>query len=188
MDYRIFNVRTHRCQRMRFHTGSYGHRERVCTESWLWEKNPSQHQGIEPASAAWRSDALPSEIQTHPTCTVKQCGKNNNSEPQKQVVDTRWTYIIPKTEGETFDLVDGRGGPVVVAMETQRAGCAVVVGEEIIEPDVGEVQRSVIGRESLHWSLSETRQASIVCLCLKHANSALFIDVCDTLIPALFIH
>ena len=34
-------------------------RKRVCTESRLWEKNPLLHRGIESASAAWRSDALP---------------------------------------------------------------------------------------------------------------------------------
>ena len=28
----------------------YGHRERVCTESWLWEKNPLPYRGLEPAS------------------------------------------------------------------------------------------------------------------------------------------
>ena len=38
--------------------------KRVCTESWLWEKNPLLHQGIEPASAACQSDALPTEL--HP--------------------------------------------------------------------------------------------------------------------------
>ena len=31
---------------------------RVFTESWLWEKNPLPHQGIESASAAWWSGAL----------------------------------------------------------------------------------------------------------------------------------
>ena len=30
----------------------------VCTESWLWEKNPLKHWGTEPVSAAWWSDAL----------------------------------------------------------------------------------------------------------------------------------
>ena len=31
--------------------------KRVCTESWLWEKNSLPHQGIEPVSAACQSDA-----------------------------------------------------------------------------------------------------------------------------------
>ena len=55
MDYGIFNVRTE----------AYGHRMRVCTESWLWEKKKNfPHRGIEPASAACRSDVLPTEL--HP--------------------------------------------------------------------------------------------------------------------------
>ena len=41
------------------HTGAYGHCKRVCTESWLLEKNPLPHRGIEPAPAACRSNALP---------------------------------------------------------------------------------------------------------------------------------
>ena len=32
--------------------GQYRHHERVCTESWLWEKNPLPHWGVKPASAA----------------------------------------------------------------------------------------------------------------------------------------
>ena len=38
----------------------------VCSESWLWEKNPLPHRGIEPAPAACRSDALPTELHPHP--------------------------------------------------------------------------------------------------------------------------
>ena len=30
---------------MRLHTGVYGHRGKVCTESGLWEKNPLRHGG-----------------------------------------------------------------------------------------------------------------------------------------------
>ena len=57
MDYRLFHVRTdvNACDCTR---GCTDTRKRVCTESWLWEKNPSPHRGIEPASAAWRSGAL----------------------------------------------------------------------------------------------------------------------------------
>ena len=43
----------------------YGHCKRVCTESWLWEKNPLPHRGIEPSSATCRSDDLPSELHQH---------------------------------------------------------------------------------------------------------------------------
>ena len=61
----IFNVRTdvNACDCRR---GVYGHRKRVYTENWLWEKNSSPHGGIEPASAACRSDALPAELHPHP--------------------------------------------------------------------------------------------------------------------------
>ena len=44
---------------MRLHTGVYTvTRKRVCTESWLCEKNSLPHRGIEPTSAAWWCDAL----------------------------------------------------------------------------------------------------------------------------------
>ena len=60
----IFNVRTDAdaCDCTR---GLYGHRERVCTGSWLWEKKPMPHLGLEPASVlrlAFQSDALPAEL------------------------------------------------------------------------------------------------------------------------------
>ena len=51
---------------MRLHSGVYGHCKRVCTESRLWEKNPLPYREIEPTSAAWRSDALPTELHPHP--------------------------------------------------------------------------------------------------------------------------
>ena len=55
-DNRIFIVRTdvNACDWTRGCTDT----DRVCTASWLWEKNPLPHRGIEPASAAWRSDVL----------------------------------------------------------------------------------------------------------------------------------
>ena len=60
----IFNVRTDAdaCDCTR---GLYGHRERVCTESWLWEKKPMPHLGLEPTSVlrlTFQSDALPTEL------------------------------------------------------------------------------------------------------------------------------
>ena len=57
MDYRIFNMHTdvNACD---FTRGVRTH-VRVCTERWLWEKNPLPHRGIEPATAARRSDAPP---------------------------------------------------------------------------------------------------------------------------------
>ena len=41
--------------------GLCGHRKRVCTESWLWEKNPLPLRGLEPASVlryGFQSDAV----------------------------------------------------------------------------------------------------------------------------------
>ena len=60
----IFNVRADAdaCDCTR---GLYGHRERVCTESWLWEKKPLPHLGLEPTSVlrlTFQSDALPTEL------------------------------------------------------------------------------------------------------------------------------
>ena len=57
MDYRIFNMCTN-VNACNCTQGCSDTRKRVCTESWLWEKNPLPHWGIEPASAVWWSDAL----------------------------------------------------------------------------------------------------------------------------------
>ena len=59
MDHKIFSARTDvsACDCTR---------KRVCTESCLREKNPSPHRGIETASAACRSDALPTELHPQP--------------------------------------------------------------------------------------------------------------------------
>ena len=45
--------------------------KRVCSESWFWEKNPLPHRGIEPTSAACRSNTLATELYPHPSslCT-----------------------------------------------------------------------------------------------------------------------
>ena len=53
--------------------GLFGHCKTVCTESWLWEKNPLLHRGIEPASAACQFNTLPSEL--HPCFIVALCCK-----------------------------------------------------------------------------------------------------------------
>ena len=45
---------------------------------------------------------------------------------------------------------------MVVARETERAGSAIVVGDEVLEPDIGQVEWPVIGRKPFHWSSSET--------------------------------
>ena len=44
----------------------YGHSKRVCTESWLWQKNPLLHWGIKPASVMCWSDSIPTELHPHP--------------------------------------------------------------------------------------------------------------------------
>ena len=56
----IFNVHTD-VDACDFTRGLYGHRKRVCTGSWLWEKYPLPHQGLEPAlvlELAFQPDAL----------------------------------------------------------------------------------------------------------------------------------
>ena len=63
MDNGIFNLRINLnacdCTRRRSDT--------VRESSCLWQKNPLPHRGIEPASTAYRSDALPTELHSHPT-------------------------------------------------------------------------------------------------------------------------
>ena len=44
----------------------YRHCKRVCSESWLWEKNPLSHWGIEPASVVCQSNALINWATSHP--------------------------------------------------------------------------------------------------------------------------
>ena len=56
---------------MRLHTGVYRHRKRVCTESWLWDENLLPHRGIEPASAAWWSNAVTNWATSHPHTSSK---------------------------------------------------------------------------------------------------------------------
>ena len=49
----IFNTRTN-VDASTAHGGgcTSEHRREVCTESWLWKKNPMSHRGVEPASEA----------------------------------------------------------------------------------------------------------------------------------------
>ena len=62
--FEIFNVRTDvdACDCTR---GLHGHCKRICTGSWLWEKNPLPQRGLEPASVlslTFLSDAPPTEL------------------------------------------------------------------------------------------------------------------------------
>ena len=64
MDYRIFHVRTD-VKKCYCAVGCTDTQKNIRTESWLWEKTPLSHRGIEPASAACRSDGLPPELHTY---------------------------------------------------------------------------------------------------------------------------
>ena len=56
--------------------------KRVCTESWLWEKNPFSHRGIESASAACRFDALPTELHLRPISVLCKHRMSHDSESE----------------------------------------------------------------------------------------------------------
>ena len=94
MDYKIFNVRTgvNACDCTRGRTDT---RKRAFTESWPWEKNPLPHRGIEPASAAWRWDALTTWATSTPNGTKRAHFRGS---PLIQA-----TYNI-KTEKQTINL------------------------------------------------------------------------------------
>ena len=93
---------------MRFHTGVYRHRERVCTESGLWEKNPLLHRGIEPASAACRSDALPTELHEK---------KKKKEEKEKRMwvaicpIDPSFGSCLPANSLSLFGLISTPSSP-----------------------------------------------------------------------------
>ena len=63
MDYRIFNVLTY----VNACDNAWGCLDikRVCTEIWLWEKNPLPRRGIKPTSAVCQSNALLTELHPH---------------------------------------------------------------------------------------------------------------------------
>ena len=65
INYRIFNVHTD----VNAFNCKWGCTavtcKRVCTESWLWEKDHLPHWGIEPASVACRPDALATGLHPH---------------------------------------------------------------------------------------------------------------------------
>ena len=61
--------------------GHYGLCKRVCTGSWLWEKNPLLLRGLKPASVlclAFQSDALPTELSRPQTLTRPQWPGTNS--------------------------------------------------------------------------------------------------------------
>ena len=65
MDNRISNMHTD-VNASDCTQGVYWDHSRACTESWLWEKNPLPHRGIEPVLAMYRSNILPTELQPNP--------------------------------------------------------------------------------------------------------------------------
>ena len=69
------------CAEMLMHAIAHGGvrvHVRVCTESSPWETNPLPHRGIEPASAACRSDILSTELHPHP-CVQLEGGRGGVS-------------------------------------------------------------------------------------------------------------
>ena len=90
MDYGIFNMRTY----VNAYNCTKGCTD-IVRESKLkvdWEKNPLPHRGIEPASAACRSDDLPTEPHPHSTHLFdnKLCPKQEMGEGGIQISE-RWT-------------------------------------------------------------------------------------------------
>ena len=71
MDYRIFNMCTD-VNAFGCTQGVYRHHNRVCTESWLWEKNPLPHEAVKPGSAECRSNFLLTELHPHPMYGILQ--------------------------------------------------------------------------------------------------------------------
>ena len=73
MDYRIFNMHTD----VNAQQGECVDTVCICTESKLWEKIPMPQLGIEPVSAACRSNILPTELHPHPSSLIlltAKCG------------------------------------------------------------------------------------------------------------------
>ena len=75
---------------MRLHSGVYRHRKRVCTERWFRDKNPLPHRGIKPASAAGRSDALPTELHPH-SKALSLVGRHVTSIKKKKQQQYYWS-------------------------------------------------------------------------------------------------
>ena len=81
---------------MRLHTEVYGHRKRACNESRLWEKNPLQHRGIEPASAV-------------------RCSTNCATSPPRYIpIPSPWTLLGNVTGKRNTAISPSRGGDVAV--------------------------------------------------------------------------
>ena len=90
----IFNVHTDvdTCDCTR---GLYGHGKRVCTGSWLWNKNPLPQRGLEPLLVmrlVFQSDALPAE-QFAPHCSVTRRFKEFGTKWKAYPVHTKFNTL-----------------------------------------------------------------------------------------------
>ena len=78
-----WTTRSLSCAQMIMHTIAHGgvqHRKRVCTESWLWEKNPLPHQGIKSAPAEWQSDVPTNWTTSHPPSPLNKSAWDTSSQ------------------------------------------------------------------------------------------------------------
>ena len=81
--------------------GLYGHRKRVCTDSWLWEKNHWPHRGLEHASAlrvAFQLDTLPAELFPDKQNTTKHYVSRMASATSSHI---KQTYFLTNTHTHT---------------------------------------------------------------------------------------
>ena len=76
---------------MRLHTGMYGHQAFALKVDW--EKKPLPHRGIEPASAACRSDAVSTE--PHPFPSAKPVANSNCKRNERQFIVSVAKSVLP---------------------------------------------------------------------------------------------
>ena len=98
--------------------GVCGHRKWVCTESGLWEKNPLPHRGIEPASAAWRSDAVTSWAASHPFFVFFVLSKLGD------LMTKISSFPVQKTSIQNNEII----------VLTDAGFCSFLAGNEVTEP------------------------------------------------------
>ena len=104
--FRIFNVCTD-VDACDCTWGLHGHRKRVCTESWVCEKNPLLHQGIEPSLVlhlAFLSDAVPTEL-FHPSLGMgkeKSCSRETESRSVVVVTEDLQPQVLITSKLEMF--------------------------------------------------------------------------------------
>ena len=102
--------------------GVYGHPKRVCTESWLWDKNPLLHRGLEPASAACWSNALPTVLHPRPYNDKWRGRKSTRANVKKGTacwVLQRKLYQSDTIKNQRHSLFDGFDAGVGVRLEKE---------------------------------------------------------------------